>query len=82
MSNRIEAVRRAAQEFYKKHGKWPLAIRVHPIFKTHLMHEAELWSWGNIGNGLGLEFEGMKVEVTSDVHAFEVRALPNAGDGQ
>lgn len=80
MSQRVEALRKAQHEFYKKQGAWPKAVRMHPVFFTHLRHESELRSWGNPGRIVGDEFEGMKVEITKNVHAFEVRAASHVPD--
>jgi hypothetical protein len=81
VSQRVEALRKAAHEFYKEHRKWPEGVRMHPLFLMHLKHESGIWSWTNIGHADGPSFEGMTVTVTRDVHAFEVRASADRGTG-
>lgn len=71
-SQRIDALRDAQHAYYKKHNRWPDRVRMHPVFAMHLRKDAELWSWCVHGADFGKNFEGMVIEETKDVHAFEV----------
>jgi hypothetical protein len=80
-SQRIDALREAQHAYYKQHARWPDRARMHPVFLMHLKKDAELWSWswGPPGDGLGKNFEGLVIEETKAVHAFEVYCTALSG---
>jgi hypothetical protein len=71
MSPRADYTRSLIFKHYREKQRFPLALKMHPVFLRHLMSEPEAFRVFSL-IGAARTFEGFPIEQTTAVHAVEV----------